>query len=82
MPNAPGNKPENKPENKPLPPESPLANPQPSRQARRQEDTIFRVMALLQENPDLTQRGNIEHAEETLGRKLMKRRLGPKRTEE
>lgn len=29
---------------------------QPSRQARLQEDTYFRVMRLLQEDPDLTQR--------------------------
>lgn len=28
----------------------------PSRQAKLQEDTAFRVMRLLQENPDLTQR--------------------------
>jgi EPS-associated MarR family transcriptional regulator len=29
---------------------------QPSRQSRLQEDTNFRVMRILQENPDLTQR--------------------------
>ena len=28
----------------------------PSRQATRQEDTYFRVMRILQENPDITQR--------------------------
>jgi EPS-associated MarR family transcriptional regulator len=30
--------------------------PMPSRQAKLQEDTYFRVMRLLQDNPDLTQR--------------------------
>ncbi len=33
-----------------------LINPMPSRQAKLQEDTYFRVMRILQENPDLTQR--------------------------
>ena len=33
-----------------------LINPMPSRQAKLQEDTYFRVMSILQENPDLTQR--------------------------
>lgn len=33
-----------------------MSDPTPSRQARLQEDTTFRVMRLLQDNPDLTQR--------------------------
>lgn len=33
-----------------------MSDPAPSRQARLQEDTAFRVMRLLQDNPDLTQR--------------------------
>lgn len=36
--------------------EPPPENSQTSRQAKLQEDTYFRVMRLLQENPDLTQR--------------------------
>ena len=33
-----------------------LVNLMTSRQAKLQEDTYFRVMRILQENPDLTQR--------------------------
>ncbi len=33
-----------------------LSQPMTSRQAKLQEDTAFRVMRILQENPDLTQR--------------------------
>jgi EPS-associated MarR family transcriptional regulator len=32
------------------------SSPMPSRQAKLQEDTYFRVMRILQDNPDLTQR--------------------------
>lgn len=35
---------------------SPLPPPMTSRQSKLQEDTYFRVMRLLQDNPDLTQR--------------------------
>lgn len=35
---------------------SPLKPPMTSRQANLQEDTYFRVMRILQDNPDLTQR--------------------------
>jgi hypothetical protein len=34
----------------------------PSRQAKLQQDTYFRVMRILQENPDLTQRELAEKA--------------------
>ncbi len=39
----------------------------PSRQARIQEDTYFRVMRLLQENPDLTQRDLAERLGVSVG---------------
>jgi EPS-associated MarR family transcriptional regulator len=33
-----------------------MEDPMPSRQAKIQEDTYFRIMRILQQNPDLTQR--------------------------
>jgi EPS-associated MarR family transcriptional regulator len=42
---------------KPLSPQHSAPNPaMPSRQAKIQEDTHFRIMRILQDNPDLTQR--------------------------